>query len=415
MQGIILFATIPKDVPTMRLPLLMCLLIFVLLSPADAQETATAAASMRYARPFITERIFVGKNYRDIWAMPVQARVLRLDTEKGRLRIKRLGGGMQTKSLHLEAGDGRDYVLRSIDKTVERAMDASGIKDKRIRKLSQQMISAAQPYGQLTLPPMARAVGVISTEPELVFVPDDPAFGEHRAAFANTLCLLELREPVLYPSDEANGTKKMRARLAADSNVRLDEAAILQARLLDIVVADWDRHDAQWKWGYHPQPDGRVTIYPIPRDHDQTYFNSTGVLFAIIRTFGARMFVGFRKGLKLQQLNYRSWYFDKTLMPHLTEEDWRQGIRTFQEKLTDSVIEAGLQQMPQEVYAAYGALFAEVLKIRRDKLSKDGLKYYRFLQTHPKQVAKSGKRQLELMEVAEKVKKGDTEGETVDE
>src|ERR1044072_8019974 len=95
-----------------RLPLLILLAFNTTL--VHAQEMITVAASHRYGHPTLIQKVFVGSNYRRIWSTPVEVKIFHLNTEKGGLTVKELGGGMQTKSLHLEYKNGRKWVLRSI-------------------------------------------------------------------------------------------------------------------------------------------------------------------------------------------------------------------------------------------------------------------------------------------------------------
>jgi hypothetical protein len=390
----------------MQKVLLLIVSILLTAQQLAAQQTIKAIASYRYDDPGFGQRLFLGTNYRDVWSIPVTARVFNINQEKGGLRPIELGGGMQTKSLQMADKQGKEYVIRSLDKDVARAMEAEGIKNKRVRNLSQNMISAAHPYGSLTLPPMAKAVGILSTDPELVYIPDDPALGEHRSMFAKTLCFLEVREPVFYPGDEVKGSEKLHKDLEKHKDYKVDQKMLLQARLLDILVADWDRHDDQWKWEYHKNPDGSMIIYPIPRDHDQAFFNSNGMLFGIMRTINAKRFVGFRKGLKLKPLNYKQWTFDREMLKDLSEADWRIGTRHFQEKLTDSVIEEGMKRLPPEVYAIDAKDLSTTLKARRDGMLDDVMAYYHFLQSNPKKIKKQGDKQKEKFEKANKIKEG---------
>jgi hypothetical protein len=348
-----------------------------------AQDSVTAPASRRYMEPTLAEQVFVGKNYRDIWSQPVRVKVFHLDREKGGLVVTKLGGGMQTKSLRMEDRKGRRWVLRTVDKTVEKALEAEGIKSSLVKDVTQDMISAAHPYGALTVVPMAKALGVASTQPELVFVPDDPKLGEHRSLFANTMCLLEQLEPSLYPGDEVQGdTEDMLADLKKHPNYRLDAKMLLQARLLDMLIGDWDRHAGHWKWGYHKQ--GRtVSVYPIPVDHDQAYFNSSGVLVPMVRPFTMKHITGFtEESTNLKTLNRKEWDFDKNLLGQLSEDDWRKGIRTFQKRLTDKVLLEAVERLPKEVYVAHGQNLLARLKSRRDSMLREGMKYWEFLKDY---------------------------------
>jgi hypothetical protein len=397
----------PEMLPFMHKRLHVLLLLLILPVLVSAQDTTKASASLRYDDPGFGQRIFLGSNYRDAWSTPVTVRIFRLSLEKGGLTPKELGGGMQTKSLQLKDQNGKEYVLRSLDKDVAKAMEAEGIKNSRVRNLSQNMISAAHPYGSLTLPPLARAVGVLSTNPELVYVPDEPGLGQYRSMFAKTMCFLEEREPVIYAGDEVKSSEKLHKDLEKHKDYKVDQKMLLQARLLDMLVADWDRHDDQWKWEYHKNPDGSMIIYPIPKDHDQAYFNSTGMLFGIMRTINTKRFVGFREGLKLKPLNYKQWAFDSKMLKDLSEEDWRIGTKSFQEKINDAVIEEGMRRLPPEVYASDAKDLAAVLKARRDSMLDDVMSYYRFLKSNPEKIKKQGDEQKEKMKKANKLKNAD--------
>lgn len=50
----------------------------------------------------------------------------------------------------------------------------------------------------------------------------------------------------------------------------VDQQAALRARLFDMWLGDWDRHDDQFRWASFKE--NGVTVYkPIPRDRDQIF------------------------------------------------------------------------------------------------------------------------------------------------
>ncbi len=389
----------------------LCAAAFVLLlaQPASAQRAApahaatsapsTAAgahsaapthdtlvpASIRYARPSFLRRIFIGKNYRHVWSAPVTVRIFRLKGDPRGRMVQKLGGGQQTKSLQMIDRDSTEWVLRTIDKTVDKAMEAEGIKSGFIKNVTQDMISAAQPYGALTAPPMARALGVVTADPVLVFVPADAGIGEHQDLFTGQLCLLEKREPVLLPTDDVEDTDTMLHDLKTGTmKIRFDAPMLLQARLLDMLLGDWDRHGGQWKWGYRDIAGTDSTyIYPIPVDHDQAFFHSTGALVPMVRPFTMKHLVGYDDDkLKLRGLNRKEWNFDKTLLGGLSEAQWRTGAQQFQQRLTDNVLVAAVRCLPPEIYEMEGEQLLRQLQTRRDEMGEAVMKYYAFLRKH---------------------------------
>lgn len=362
--------------------LIVTLQLAMLGSAAYAQDTL-APASNRYAKPNILRRIFVGKNYREVWKTPVTVRVFSPMKDSRRFTVKKLGGGMQTKSLQMVDADGEEWVLRTIDKTVDKALEAEGIKNGLVKVVTQDMISAAHPYGALTVPPMAKALGVVTADPVLVYVPANAGLGEHQNLFTGQLCLLEKREPTLLPTDDVEDTDTMLRDMKSGGRYRLDKPMLLQARLLDMLVGDWDRHGGQWRWGYRDIAGDSTYIYPIPVDHDQAFFHSTGALVPLVRPFTMKHLVGYDDdNLKLKGLNRKEWDFDKTLIGDLTEAQWRAGVQSFQQKLTDNVLVAAVRRLPPEIYEMQGEQLLRQLQTRRDEMGEAVMDYYAFLQQH---------------------------------
>jgi len=362
---------------------LLSILIACAALPAQAGDT-TVAASTRYQKPGLLKRMFVGKNYRDLWSLPVTVRVFRLREDPRRFTVKKLGGGMQTKSLQIVAADGEEWVLRTIDKTVDKALEAEGIKNGLVKTVTQDMISAAQPFGALTVPPMAQALGVITADPVLVYIPADAGLGEHQDVFTGQLCLLERREPRLLKTDKVEDTEELTEDMQkGEKKIRFDAEMLLQARLLDMLIGDWDRHGGQWKWGYRKLGGDSLYIYPIPVDHDQAFFHSTGALVPMVRPFTMKHLVGYHAdGRRTTTLNRKEWDFDKTLLGGLSEEAWRAGIQRFQAALTENVLVAAVRRLPREAQAAEGEDLLTKLRGRRDEMGDRAMDYFRFLQEY---------------------------------
>jgi len=344
-------------------------------------DSVLVPASYKYINSSPIRVLFIGRNYRREWSAPVKMPVFNLKKEKGGFTIKELGGGQQTKSLQLIDNKGQEWVLRSTDKNVAKALEVT-LKNKFIssiiKDVVQDLISASHPYGSLTVPELAKAAGVVVAIPQLFFVPDDPAFGEFRSIFANTVCFLEDREPTVDQS-ETESTIDVMEKVYGKNDHLLLQKSILKARLLDMLIADWDRHQDQWKWGIQKK-EGTTYYYPVPKDRDFAYFNSNGflVLFASM-TVLPHMHSFTNDGSALKKLSNKTWEMDAQWMNQLNEEDWKTAINDFQNKLTDSVLEVAVRKLPKEVYAISGEKLLEKLKNRRNGLTEHAIKYYRFL------------------------------------
>jgi hypothetical protein len=321
--------------------------------------------------------MIAGKNYRKAWATPVHLKVFWINQEMGGFKIKRLGGGRQTKSLKLLDKNGKEWTLRTVDKEVEGALP-DALKGTVAQSIVQDMISAQAPFGALVIPGIAEAANVVHANPKYYFVPDDPAFGEYQNIFANKVCLLEEENPV-EEKTKTKSTEDVIDQLTKDSKNQVDQESVLRARLLDMVIGDWDRHFDQWKFGSRDTNQGKL-YFPVPRDRDQAFFNSNGILAKVLSFYVFRYLQGFKNNYpSLKWFNWEERDFDRIFMNNLDEETWKMVIKQFQQNVTDSVIDQTVKRLPPEIYVLNGEEIAEKLKHRRDLLTEKGISYYRFL------------------------------------
>lgn len=338
-------------------------------------DSVTWQASTKYADPSFFKKLFLGKNYRKEWETPVKLPVFHLKAMG--FKIKELGGGQQTKSLKLLDKSGKEWALRTIDKDVEKALPPF-LQNTIAERITQDMVSAAHPYAPLTITVLSNAMGIIAPTPKIYFVPNDPDFDTLVSIFGNTLCLLEQREPTPDRSN-TESTEKVLEEIVEENDHLIIQKAVLKARLLDMLIADWDRHSDQWSWGVVEQ-NGVDYYYAIPRDRDQAYFYSEGLLVKIARKIALPHLVGFRKDLsKLRQLNNKSLQFDDVFLNELDKKEWETTIKTVQNSLSDEVISRAVKQLPPEVYPISGPEIEMKLLGRRNDLLRAGLKYYDFI------------------------------------
>ena len=360
-----LFAGMISDLSAQRLP-----------------DSVTVPASERYKKLGLTKRIFLGTNYRKEWSTPVRMPVFDIcDTQKG-YTIKGLGGGFQTKSLQLRDREGREWALRTVDKDVVNEALPPGIRKgflgKTVRKIVQDMVSAAHPYAALTIPVLSRSVDVLTGSQQLFFIPDDTALGEFRPVFANRVCLLEQRT-LTGTNPDTEDTEVILDSILSDNDHHIIQQAVLRARLLDMLIADWDRHPGQWKWAKVKKGTG-IQYFAIPRDRDQAYFNSNGLLIkATSNLTSMRHMRGFKSSSrKMKELNYKSWQFDQVFLNELDRPEWESIISEFCRDLPDSIIKTAIRKLPPEIYKISGETIEKKLMSRRDGLLKNVMKYYAF-------------------------------------
>src|SRR5688572_4162225 len=151
-----------------------------------SSDRMTVAVAPAYDSVGGFHRFWFGTGYRKLWAAPVEIKRFDFNRQKGGITIQRLGGGLQTKSLHFKDATGKDWVLRSVQKYPERGLTPA-LQQTILRQILHDQVITVHPFAALTVPPLAEALGIRHTNPQLVYVPDDPDLGTYREDFRNTV------------------------------------------------------------------------------------------------------------------------------------------------------------------------------------------------------------------------------------
>ena len=220
---------------------------------AWAQRDTMVVAGTRYAAGGL-RRMLLGSSYRDLWTTPVRVPVLDLGSFAGGLTPTRKGGGNQTASLRLRAADGREYAFRSVDKdpTTSLPRDLQGTL---VSWVIQDQTSSLVPAAGIPAHAVEDAAGLPHLTEQLYWMPDDPRLGAFRAEFGGMLGTLEERPaagrtalPGLAGASRIETTDDFQQILASGPGERLDPRGYLAARLVDLLLNDWDRHSDQYLW-----------------------------------------------------------------------------------------------------------------------------------------------------------------------
>lgn len=320
-------------------------------------------------------RYFFGENYRKEYAMETKVPVIRISEIKGGLTPTQRGGGFQSHSLRLVDKQGKEWVLRSVEKYPESLLPED-LRKTFVNEILKDNMSAANPFSALIVPDIAKAVGIAHTEPLIGWISPDVNLGKYAGVFANTLCLLEEREP----TGKSDNTIKMFNKLVKDNDNTYDGPMMLRAKALDAVIGDWDRHDDQWRWT--PDKEGEKTVYrPVPRDRDQVFYLTEGVIPKYVQSSYLLPYIqGYEKNIR--NIN---WYFwesrgiNNRLLSQLSEKEWTTIINGFCADLTDDVFEQALKKLPEPGYSLRHDRLLAQLKERRAKLPEMMNEYYHFL------------------------------------
>lgn len=363
---------------------------------AVGPDSARVTAGRHYRRGWPGRLVF-GRHYRSTWAQPVTLPVLNLQTARpGGLAPGKMGGGFQTTSMTLNAPDGRTYALRSLDKDPYKTL-SKFMRHTFALNVVRDATSAGTPYGAFVVPPLAEAAGVLHTTPRPYYIrADETGLGKASERFRGKVVLLEEKYeskenlgPVFGPgavdlveSDDAL------AEIYNSQQHYFDQPAFLRARLLDLLLGDWDRHEGQWDWAVVRQPAGATIYRPIPIDRDQVFFRfDDGALSWLVskvvrkfRTFGPayQSIGGYTRNAQ---------FIDSRALNELNRRQYLGAATALQQALTDEVIEQAARRLPPEVYRLEGPRLVAALKARRATLPQAAAEFYR---RHAEQVVVPG-------------------------
>ena len=364
------------------LRILLCFLgVIFTCNLASAQKTIQIADSVTvslkpaYDSVSKAHRRLFGENYRKEWAARTRLPIIKISELEGGLIPIELGGGHQSHSLRLEDKSGKKWVLRSVQKYSE-GLAPDLVKGSVYEKWVDDNFSAQHPYSALIVPVLADAVRVPHTNPVIGWVAPDKSLKEFNAEFGGSICLLEEREP----RGESDNTPKMLAELDEDNDHRLDSAVFFRARLLDLLIADWGRHEDQWRWVDTRQGSGKDYLV-IPRDRDQALYLNEGLLPQAAASVSMLSFLeGFNASYKDPNaffINGRK--LNQQFLNQYTYDQWMRMTRDFVAALPDEVLQKAVNAMPAASVQLQGDKIFAKLKGRRDGMLNAMDTYYRFL------------------------------------
>jgi hypothetical protein len=288
-------------------------------------------------------------------------------------------------SLRMRRRDGREYVFRSIDKDVTRGFHPD-LKNTLVDWLVQDQVSAKHPAAVVLASALQKATGVLHAEPQLVVMPDHPFLGDFRRKFAGLLGSIEERPedeegtPPFAGAAKIASTETLFKRLEEDPDHQVDARAFLNARLMDLYLGDWDRHEDQWRWARFDSG-GKHLWRPIARDRDNAFVRHNGWFLGFARNIMPRFVVFDEQYGSIYGMTQNAQRLDRRLLTELSKPVWDSVALALQAKLSDDVIERAVRQLPPEYFVRGGHQIIQHLRARRAGLLEASKHFYQQLST----------------------------------
>ncbi|WP_047550669.1 metallophosphoesterase [Psychroserpens sp. Hel_I_66] len=339
-----------------------------------------------------------GDHYREVYSTKITAQVATLDTLYGGLEIVRAGGGHQTRSLRLKTKDGRELNMRALRKSATQYLQAVLFKDTYIQDdfektaiegLIQDFYTAAHPYAFMVVPDLSDAGKIYHTNPKIFYIPKHKYLGKYNNDYGDELYMIEERPEDNYTdernfgyADDIESTHDIIEKIREDEKYKIDENAYIRARLFDMLIGDWDRHQDQWRWAQFNQENGDKLFRPIPRDRDQVFSNFDGTLLDVMRIISGstNQLQVYDEELKdVKWMNSAGVKLDRVLVQQSTKEKWLEHAKYLRNNITDEVIEKAFSKVPIEVRDETLEEIKVKLKGRRSNLEDIAERYYKYL------------------------------------
>jgi hypothetical protein len=315
--------------------------------PPARGATEWVAAGAQYDAPW-PHRVVLGGRYRELWTAPVRVERLDLGRFAGGLEPLREVGHRQSRGLALRGADGRSYTFRSTDKDPSALLPEPLRRDPLLRALFRDQTAANHPGAPVVVSALERALGLHAPDARLVVMPDDPRLGPFREELAGALGTIQEYPTAggrgrrgTFGAVEIVGTEELLARLDEQPSPAVDTRAYLRARLLDLVVGDWDRHRGQWRWARIP----RRGWIPLPEDRDLAFSSFEGASLELIRVFAPRL-VRFDESYALPGLTAAARPLDLRFLAGLDPDAWEREIAFVTRRLTPEAVGEAVWRLP---------------------------------------------------------------------
>ncbi len=224
----------------------------------------------------------------------------------------------------------------------------------------------AHPYARVLAGPLLEAAGVSHLRQRFVLLQVD-GHGTPEGAPGEGGFVAEAPSAPLIDSYE------MLRRMEQGGAGRADPAAFLAARLLGLYLGDWEEGMDAWGWAVT----GGESYVPVLRDpwHAFTWFDG---IIPWAGTFFLPSVESWDGGLpSVDRVLWTGRHLDRWLLSPLDKRSWDSVTAVTASRLTDSVIESSIRELPEGVRKQWGGALAAAMRSRRELLSRMADDFYR--------------------------------------
>ena len=343
-------------------------------------------------------RFLWGDRYRNVYNTKIEVPVLLLDTVYGGLTPIKESGGQQSRSIRFINEDDNEYTLRALRKSASRYIQADlapttfigdRVDNTYPYRLVLDYFTTSQPYAKFALDNFAEALDLPHIKPQIYYVPRQPALEIHNDEYGNELYELQAHAGSENKSfaqfekpQDILSSFDLLEELREDPQASVDENEYLKARLFDMLIGDWDRHQDNWRWAVY-EDETRKIYTPIPRDRDQAFSKYDGPLIRLIKLAEPRLrkMQTFDEDIdSIKWFNWSGYPLDLQILYQTNWEKWEEQVRLIQNAITDEEIKNAFAELPAEAQDQTIEEIKHNLKGRRENLMRIARDYYEHIQ-----------------------------------
>ena len=324
-----------------------------------------------------------GEKYRHIWASEIKIPVFSLNDSTQQYTCNDFAGSHQTIAIEIKDRQGRVWTLRSVDKDQSGALSPLW-KASLARPVVRDQTAAMNPFAAFIVDDLAESAKILHTNPRMVFIPYMENLQDScRNRMAGRVALLEeeldeqgwANSRKYFNVDTIVDTDDMFIQLKKHSDRTIDTVAYLKARLFDILIADWDRHEGNWAWALKNDK-----YIPIPIDRDMAfYLFDDGALSKPFLLLNNK-FRSFHPQFKdISGFGVNSKALDQKILHRVPKKKFITTADTLQMLLTDNKIKKAIKEYPDAVYKELGKKHVQTLIARREQLNKVAREFYKIV------------------------------------
>lgn len=346
------------------------------------KETSVFGKSVIERGPFY--KFLWGNHYKKYYQQQILVQTATLDTLYGGLKPIGLDTENTTGSLYFSSKKGKQYVMVPLQKDAASFFNSlvyknQLTKDKRKNELTESFLmdyfTAIHPFMPLVLPDLSKAIGVQAMQPELLYIPKHKVLENYNENFGDALYYLSEK-----PANSI-GTDAMLHLIHTNKSHQVDTQNYLRARLLDMLIGDWDRNAENWQWSVH-QEQGKTIYRPIPLNRDQAFAKYDGTFLGLLKSIPAMgQMQSYSYNLKqIKKFNLQAYTLDLALLADCDEKTWLDQVQFIKENLTNEQINQAFANLPSEIKDETTSTLKMYLKNRLDKLDRSAKSYHKLLE-----------------------------------